>query len=86
MKKKDYKWRALVFNPIIVVVYGIGCYSLSLFAKYGGVAVRAPIILIAFLSLFVWFAWCLYWSKRKRIPVENTTKKRSASSALEKIS
>ncbi|MEG0268455.1 MAG: hypothetical protein RR649_06800, partial [Carnobacterium sp.] len=81
MKKKDYKWRALVFNPIIVVVYGIGCYSLSRLAKYGGVALRAPIILIAFLSLFVWFAWCLYRSKRKR----STTKKRT-SSALEKIS
>ncbi|ALV22805.1 WD40/YVTN/BNR-like repeat-containing protein [Carnobacterium antarcticum] len=81
MKKKDYKWRALVFNPIIVVVYGIGCYSLSLLAKYGGVALRAPIILIAFLSLFIWFAWCLYRSKRKR----STTKKRT-SSALEKIS
>lgn len=85
MKKKDYKWKALVFNPIIVVVYGIGCYSLSRLAKYGGVALRAPIILIAFFSLFVWFAWCLYRTKRKRTTIESTAKERS-SSALEKIS
>lgn len=58
--KKNFNYRALVFNPFVVVIYGIGCYLLALLAKYGGIEKRLPFILITFLSLFLWFIGCLY--------------------------
>ena len=60
MKNKNYKLRAFLFNPVTVVIYAIGCYYLCLLAQYGGVAQKAPIILITFLSLIVWVGWGLY--------------------------
>ena len=60
MNKKSFNWRALVFNPLVVIVYGVGCYELALLAKYGGITKRVPIILITFLSLLLWFIGCLY--------------------------
>lgn len=83
MKKKNFKWRALVFNPIVLVVYGIGCYYLSFLAWYGGVARRAPIILAAFGSLLFWFGWCFYQYRKKRNVAKNTSGKSSPSSIWE---
>jgi hypothetical protein len=60
LNKKNFNWRALVFNPLVVIIYGIGCYDLALLAKYGGIAKRVPIILIIFLSLLLWFIGSLY--------------------------
>lgn len=73
MKNKNYKLRIFLFNPVTVVIYGIGCYYLSSLAQDGGVAQKVPIILIIFLSLFVWLGWGLYWY------IWKLNKKRSAS-------
>ncbi|WP_414839753.1 WD40/YVTN/BNR-like repeat-containing protein [Carnobacterium sp. TMP28] len=77
MTNKNYNWRALVFNPLVVIVYGIGCYYLSLFAKYGGIRLRVPIILIIFLSLLLWFTGCLYWYMINRYEKKPKEKKPS---------
>ena len=61
LKNKNYKLRAFIFNPITVAIYAIGCYYLCSLAQDGGIAQKAPIILIIFLSLFVWVGWGLYW-------------------------
>ncbi|MER2175938.1 MAG: hypothetical protein ABS911_14785, partial [Carnobacterium sp.] len=61
MKNKNYKLRAFIFNPITVAIYAIGCYYLCSLAQDGGIDQKAPIILIIFLSLFVWVGWGFYW-------------------------
>ncbi|MFL2099648.1 WD40/YVTN/BNR-like repeat-containing protein [Desemzia sp. FAM 23989] len=59
MKKKNTIWRALVWNPFVVIIYGVVCYYLYFLAQYGGVSRRAPIILVGALILAGWLIGCL---------------------------
>ena len=59
MKKKSYLFKALVLNPIILIIYGTGCYYLVQLAFLGGISRRAPVILTSFALLLVWFLSCL---------------------------
>lgn len=77
LTNKNYNWHALVFNPLVVIIYGIGCHYLSLLAEYGGIKLRVPIILIIFLSLLLWFIGCLYWYMVNRYNKNTQEKKPS---------
>ncbi|MFL2105445.1 WD40/YVTN/BNR-like repeat-containing protein [Desemzia sp. FAM 23991] len=76
MKKKNTIWRAMIWNPFVVVIYGVVCYYLYFLAQYGGVSRRAPIILAGSLVLAGWFLGCLikYRSsvKKSTVPFGNT--------------
>lgn len=61
LKNKKYTLRAFLLNPVTVVIYGIGAYYVCSLAQDGGIAQKIPVILIIFLSLFVWMGWGLYW-------------------------
>lgn len=63
---KNYSFRALVLNPLILVIYGITCFYLSSLLQYGGVRRRVPIILAGATILLIWFVWCIYKSRKHR--------------------
>lgn len=69
MKKKSQVFKALVFNPVIVIIYIVFCYNLYVLAQYGGVTRRAPFIAGALVLLVIWFIGSVVVHfRRKRQP------------------
>lgn len=52
---KNFNKRALLLNPLVLLLYLVGSYYLIEFAEYGGKARRLPMILFTFGTLFLWF-------------------------------
>lgn len=59
-ENKNYKFRALILNPLTLIIYGITSYYIYSLLKYGGVRSKLPVILIGTTILFVWFLWCIH--------------------------
>ncbi len=70
-KKKKYLFLAKIFNPLIVVLYGILCFYIYLLSQYGGVKAKAPIIIGSGILIVLWILWCFYRKmKLKRLALE----------------
>ena len=71
-KKKNYLFLAKVFNPLILILYGVFCfYSYSL-SQYGGVRRRVPIIIGSAILILLWFLWSSYKRyKEKKVTLED---------------
>lgn len=64
-KSKNYKFRAIILNPLVLVVYGIICYYLYSLLQYGGVSRKVPIILLNGIILLIWFLWSFYKNRKQ---------------------
>ena len=64
--KNNFSAKALVLNPIVVILYIIFCSILLNFFEYGGTARRVPTLIVITGSLLVWFLVCLFFRKRIR--------------------
>lgn len=69
--------RAILLNPIIIVIYAMACYYLAQLARYGGRSQRVPVIIIALILLFSWFIYAIYkiWKERNTQQTQNLDKK-----------
>ena len=65
-KKKNYMFRSIVLNPLVLVIYSVICFYLYSLFQYGGLKRKIPIILGGIILLIVWFLWCFYRSKKER--------------------
>ncbi|SFK36782.1 hypothetical protein SAMN04488569_102627 [Marinilactibacillus piezotolerans] len=82
MKKKNDIFKALVLNPLVVIIYMIAAYYLYYLSMYGGVRRNAPIIIGCAILLLIWLFVCLFIYFRNR----NTNKYTEASTRLKSIS
>lgn len=82
MKKKNDIFKALVLNPLVVIIYMIAAYYLYYLSMYGGVRRNAPIIIGCAILLLIWLFVCLFIYFRNR----NTNKYTEASTRLKNIS
>lgn len=77
-KGHRYKFWGLFFNPVMIIIYGIGCYYLYGLCQFGGVKKRLPFILACFISVFFWFIICLlinnYRKKHRKVAEDSTDK------------
>lgn len=65
-KKKNYMFRAIVLNPLVLIIYSVICFYLYSLFQYGGLKRKIPIILGGIILLMVWFLWCFYRGKKER--------------------
>lgn len=62
---KNYRFRALALNPLVLIVYGIICYYIYSLLQYGGLKRKVPFILAGIIILIIWFIWCIFKYRRK---------------------
>lgn len=84
LKKRSYIFKALVLNPIILIIYGTGGYYLSQLASLGGVNRRLPVIVVCFALVLFWFLSCLFLFLKFRNDENNSLSTKSE--LLNKIS
>ena len=63
---KNYHSRAILLNPIAIILYAIACYYIAGLAEYGGISRRMPIILLTVGLLVIWFLWSFFKPTPKR--------------------
>jgi len=71
-RKKNYRLKALVLNPLTLIIYGIISYYLYSLLQYGGVKRKLPIILMGTIILIAWVFWCIYKFRRQNQSSHNT--------------
>ena len=76
--KKNYSVKALMLNPIVVILYIISCSMLLNLFELGGITRRVPSLLIMSGSLLIWFLFCFFFRKRirKRVTPQTESKRR----------
>ncbi|MDD3338608.1 MAG: hypothetical protein PHS82_07090 [Lachnospiraceae bacterium] len=71
MKEKTklrWKYWAVLFNPVFVLLYVLGCRYLYLLCQYGGVRRRLPVIVCCGALGFLWLlGWTLFYLIRKHL-------------------
>ncbi|MCC5894409.1 MAG: hypothetical protein JJU16_03035 [Alkalibacterium sp.] len=73
--KNNPLFTALLFNPIVVLLYFIFSSVLLTFLDYGGVARRVPILVGICVSLLLWFILCILFKKRIKQSLALTNQK-----------
>src|SRR5690625_4397491 len=58
--------RAMLLNPIVIVIYAIACYYIAQLARYGGRSHRVPVIIVTVLLLFSWFIYAIYKIRKQK--------------------
>ena len=76
--KKNRKELAFIFNPFIVLIFGMGCSYVSSYAQSGGTNRNIALIITIFAFLFLWFLVSFLWLKnhkkrRNHVKKESTT-------------
>ena len=66
MRENRYIKRAILLNPLVIIFYGIMCYSLKELAQYGGVKRRVPIIILILSLLMIWFIYSFFKIRRSK--------------------
>lgn len=66
MKEKKYLKRALILNPLVLILYGIACFYLAELARYGGIKRRVPIILFISILLIIWFVYSFFKIRKQK--------------------
>lgn len=64
-KNKDIK-RAIILNPLVIIIYGLACYYLAELARYGGVKRRVPIIIFMLSLLIIWFIYSFFKMRKQK--------------------
>ena len=62
MENDQHKYysRALLLNPVVIILYAVACYYIAGLAEYGGISRRVPIILFTMGVLIIWFLWSFF--------------------------
>lgn len=71
---KNYRLRALILNPITLIIYGITCYFVYSLLQYGGVKRRVPYILAGSTILIVWSIGCIFKYRNKNNKPHNNNR------------